>query len=163
MEEALPHAARSPRWFHPRRATGRLLLAAASGFALAAACPRPLNWHLRGVIGWDFGAFVLLAQVAPHILTANAERTRLRAALDDPGRHAVFLIAVLSSGFSVFAGVIVLPWARASSHGWAVLAVAAVVLAWTLTHVAFTLRYAHLFYRKGGKGLTFPGTDHPCE
>ena len=40
---------------------------------------------------------------------------------------------------------------------------AAVVLAWWLTHTAFTLRYAHLFYRKGGKGLTFPGTDHPCE
>ena len=141
MEEALSHAAHPRRRFwHPRRATGRLFIALASGLALAAACPRPLNWRLRGVMGWDFGAFVLLALVGPHIATANAERTRVRAAADDPGRGAVFLIAVLASAFSVFAGVGVLPRARAFSPAWAVLAVAAVVLAWAVTHVAFTLR-----------------------
>ena len=164
MDEELSAVDRARRWFwHPRRATGRLLMAAAGGIALALACPRPLNWRLRGVLGWDFGAFVLLALVAPHIATANAERTRERAASDDPGRFLVFLLAVLSSAFSIFAGVTVLPRARAFSAGWSVLAVAAVVLAWTVTHTAFTLRYAHLFYRHGGKGLTFPGTAHPCE
>jgi len=164
MEEASPLPDHPRRWFwHPRRATGRFLLAATGGVVLALACPGPMNWRLRGVIGWDFGAFVLLALVGPHIATANAERTRLRAASEDPGRGAVFLVAVVSSAFSIFAGVSVLPRARAFSPGWAVLAVAAVVLAWTLTHTAFTLRYAHLFYRRGGKGLTFPGTPHPSE
>ena len=164
MEEATPPAAHPRRGFwHPPRATGRLLISAACGLALAARCPGVTSWRLRGVVGWDFGAFVLLALLAPHIVTANAERTRLRAAAEDPGRGAVFVIAVLSSMFSVFAGVSVLPRARDSSFGWVLLAVLAVALAWVLTHTAFTLRYAHLFYRRGGKGLTFPGTAQPSE
>jgi uncharacterized membrane protein len=164
MEEAPLPVAHPRRWFwHPRRATGRLLIAAAGGLALAAQCPGVASWRLRGVIGWDFGALVLLALVGPHIATANAERTRLRAAAEDPGRGAVFVIAVLSSAFSVFAAVSVLPRARASSFGWVLLAVLAVALAWAVTHTAFTLRYAHLFYRGGGKGLTFPGTAQPSE
>jgi len=47
---------------------------------------------------------------------------------------------------------------------WCALAIGAVGLAWTLTHTAFTLRYAHLYYRGRERGgLTFPGTDEPCE
>jgi uncharacterized membrane protein len=130
---------------------------------LAAQCPGVTSWHLRGVIGWDPGAFVLLALVGPHIATASAERTRLRAAAEDPGRAAVFLIAVLSSAFSVFCGRQCCRAPVPPSFGWVLLAVLAVVLAWILTHTAFTLRYAHLFYSRAGKGLTFPGTAQPSE
>ncbi|MBK7397682.1 MAG: DUF1345 domain-containing protein [Myxococcales bacterium] len=40
--------------------------------------------------------------------------------------------------------------------------VAAVVLAWLLTHVSYALRYAHLYYRdddEGIGGLAFPGGE----
>jgi len=135
---------------------------------MALGCPAPLDWHLRGVIGWDGAALVLLGLVWPHIARADAERTQQRAGAEDPGRTAVFLIAVTSSLFSLFAGVSVLHRARgfspAESALWSGLAILAVLLAWLLTHTAYTLRYAHLFYRRGAKGgLTFPGTGNPSE
>ena len=45
------------------------------------------------------------------------------------------------------------------------LCLAAVVTAWTLTHTAYTLRYAHLYYRDDGDGeggLSFPGERAPA-
>ena len=39
-----------------------------------------------------------------------------------------------------------------------------VIVSWTLTHTAFTLRYAHLYYREGGRrigGAEFPGGAPP--
>ena len=159
-----------PPFFSTRRASGRLLLSTAVGAVAAFAVPYPIDWHLRGVIGWDLGALALLGIVWPRISTADAVCTRQRAAAEDPGRSAVFLIAVLSSIFSLFAGLTVLRRARSlggtESMLWSVLAVAAVGLAWTLTHTAFTLRYAHLFYRSkepAGRGLKFPETDEPAE
>jgi uncharacterized membrane protein len=40
----------------------------------------------------------------------------------------------------------------------------AVVIAWLLTHTAYALRYAHLYYRdddNGVGGLVFPGDEQP--
>jgi uncharacterized membrane protein len=45
------------------------------------------------------------------------------------------------------------------------LCLTAVVSAWALTHTAYTLRYAHLYYRddeEGEGGLEFPGQVDPC-
>jgi len=44
------------------------------------------------------------------------------------------------------------------------MSVATVGLSWLVTHTAFTLRYAHLYYRGGPAdegGLEFPGDDKP--
>jgi len=42
------------------------------------------------------------------------------------------------------------------------LCVATVVISWLLTHTAFTLRYAHLYYRgKASGGLEFAGGEPP--
>lgn len=160
---ALPH-----RFWDPRRASGRFMIATASGLAAALAWPGNLDWHLRGVIGWDIAAIVLLGLVWPRISTADAECTKCHAAAEDPGRTMVFLVAVCASLFSLFAGVTVLRRARgfapAESALWSGLAVLAVGLSWTLTHTAYTLRYAHLFYRRrNGGGLTFPGSSEPNE
>ena len=40
-------------------------------------------------------------------------------------------------------------------------AVLSVVLAWTVVHTVFTLRYAHLYYTGSG-GIDFPGTTKPA-
>jgi uncharacterized membrane protein len=136
--------------------------------AAAAACSSTLGWRRRGVVGWDVAATVLLALVWPHIATADAERTRHRAADEDPGRKAVFFLAVASSLFSLFAGVTVLRGARSYSPSecvlWSVLGAAAVALAWLVNHTAYTLRYAHLYYRGDATGgLAFPGPAQPAE
>jgi len=44
------------------------------------------------------------------------------------------------------------------------LCLTAVVTAWAMTHTAYTLRYAHLYYRDDGDGeggLVFPGDTKP--
>ena len=46
----------------------------------------------------------------------------------------------------------------------AALCVGTVALSWTLTHTAFTLRYAHLYYREDAEGIggvEFPGGSMP--
>jgi uncharacterized membrane protein len=45
------------------------------------------------------------------------------------------------------------------------LSLGAVASAWALTHTAYTLRYAHLYYRDDGDGeggLSFPGDQPPA-
>jgi len=40
----------------------------------------------------------------------------------------------------------------------------AVVLSWAVSHTAFALRYARLYYRgRSTGGLEFPGTPAPCD
>ncbi len=149
----------------PRRATGRLFAAAALGVIATLVAPAaPL--HIRAVAGWDAAALVLLALAWQLIARASPAETARRAASEDPGRTLVFLIAIGSSFFSLFAGGVVLRNAKTLPEAtlWTALALAAVALSWSVTHTAFTLRYAHLFYRKRGSGgLSFPGTDRPCE
>ncbi len=50
------------------------------------------------------------------------------------------------------------------AHVLALLSIASVGIAWLVTHTAFTLRYAHLYYREdheGIGGLEFPGGARP--
>ena len=46
----------------------------------------------------------------------------------------------------------------------AALCLVTVALAWTMTHIAFTFRYAHLYYREDSEGIggiDFPGGQPP--
>jgi uncharacterized membrane protein len=160
----------SPRWLlDPRAAGGRLALSAILGAIATALTPSSVEWPARAMVGWDAAALLLCTLAWLNILRCGPAETRRRAALEDPGRRFVFVIAVLASLFSLFAAVVVLKHIRTlppeHAETWTVLALAAVVLSWTVTHTAFTLRYAHLFYRgrTAAGGLRFPGTDTPCD
>jgi uncharacterized membrane protein len=123
---------------------------------------------VRIVAGWDAGALTVLSFVWAFILSTNSTETRCRAAAVDPGRTLAWALIILASSFSVFAGTYVMRHARAIEpvHGdlLVTLCLVAVATAWTLTQTAFTLRYAHLYYRddhEGVGGLTFPGEGRP--
>jgi uncharacterized membrane protein len=154
--------------YDPRRALGRLLLAVAVGALTAALIPRSLGTSLRPVVGWDAAALTMGALTWMIILRFSPAETRARAAADDPGRTAVWLIVLLTSGFSLFATAVVLRQARTCPGDeratFVGLGLRAVATAWMLTHTAYALRYAHLYYRDGREsegGLTFPGEEHP--
>jgi uncharacterized membrane protein len=150
-------------------AGGRLTLSVLVGALATALTPETARWQVRAMVGWDAGALLLLTLAWIIIGRASPAETRRRAALEDPGRRLVFGIAVVSSLFSLFAAVGVMKHLRsdppAHPEVWTGLALAAVALSWTVTHTAFTLRYAHLYYR--GRiacgGLQFPGTETPCD
>jgi len=166
---------RTPRLLSPRRAAGRLLISAAVGvITFAWFTPSWIEWPVRAIAGWDATSLALLGFSWTIILTADAKETRRRSGADDPGRHAVFAIALVASLISLFAATVVLREVKAF-HGaektiWTVVILAAIALSWAVTHTAFTLMYAHLLYRGNREdgedseiGLQFCGTDEPSD
>jgi uncharacterized membrane protein len=123
---------------------------------------------VAALAGWDTGGVVLLLLAWLNIATADAAVTQQRAASEDPGRTAVYALVLLTSGSSLLAAVALASGAKSSAHAEAhaliALCVAAVAVSWSLTHTAFTLRYAHLYYREddeGVGGVEFPGGARP--
>ena len=159
------------RWaFSPRHAVVRLVIATALG-VIAYALITPADdvpWWMRAVVGWDVAALSLCVLAWSVILRASPTETKRRAGSDDPGRHVVFAVAMVSSMFSFFAAAFVLRHVKnlpaASQMTWTLLTLGAVVLSWTLAHTMYTLRYAHLYYRKGSShGIQFPGDQPPSD
>lgn len=155
----------------PRQARARLVIALGVGVAVALLVPDRLGVALRAVAGWDAAAFSMGALAWALIFRSGSDpkRTRRHAADDDPGRRVVWVIAILASGFSLFATTVVLRNARTcpieARPAFIILCLAAVATAWAMTHTAYTLRYAHLYYRDDGDGvggLSFPGDEQPA-
>lgn len=118
------------------------------------------------MVGWDALAGTLLCLSWRLLWSSDARETELRAGDEDPGRYAVFVIAVLSSLVSLFASALVLRLLHGKSceDFWVALALLSVALSWLVTHTAYALRYAHLYYRGAvNGGLLFPGTEAPAD
>lgn len=166
--DSLPPRARR-LFFDPRFAGGRLIIAAAVGVFATLLTSSELPLRVRAVVGWDAGALVFTVLAWIMIARASPSSTRTRAALEDPGRRLVFFLALTASLFSLFAAVVVLREIRSLPPAqvpiWTGLALASVVLSWVVTHTVFTLRYAHLYYRRHTttRCLQFPGTDAPSD
>jgi len=164
------------RAFHvadPRGARSRLIVAILVGVAawIAASGAAPLT---RLLIAGDVGGAALLSFALAIILRADADETRRRAAAEDPGRTLVWLIVLVVSALTLFAATFLLHSLSADTGKSAVesltlplvLTVVAAVLSWFLTHTAFTLRYAHLYYREGRAkegGIVFPADDDDAD
>jgi uncharacterized membrane protein len=161
----MPHA-RAYNDYDPRNARMRLFIAIAVA-AITFAAMSGSGWAVRAVAAWDALAGTLLALAWWLIGAATSKETRRRAASEDPGRTAIWALVLISSTFSVFAGVYVLRAARTlapnESGVLAGLCLAAVIASWALTHTSYTLRYAHLYYRELDPvgGLEFPGDGAP--
>lgn len=153
------------RLLDPRYATPRLLASTIAGTGAALLSPDTIPRHIRGIVGWDVGALVFLALAWLVIVRATPSETRARAALEDPGRRVVFGLALASAVVSLLSAVTMLRQLRSiqleQAELWTALALVAVVLSWLVTHTAFTLRYAHLYYEGGEPCLEFPDTHEP--
>jgi len=153
-----------PHVLSPQRSVVRFSLAIVAGIGAALLTPSTIAWTLRFMLVWDVAAATLLLQSWALLLPADANATERRAGTEDPGRNAVFTLAVLSCLFSLFASTLGLRLARGhtGNEGWLALSLLSVALSWLLTHTMYTFRYAHLYYRGERKGgLIFPGTERP--
>jgi uncharacterized membrane protein len=158
------------RAFHPLDPrAARMRLALATGVALVAwlVVPGQISASTRALVAWDSGGVVLLAFALLIIMRSDAKETRRRAAAYDPGRHLVWVVVLAGSAFSLFAAAALLrhghagtPFLRALH---VVLCIATVAISWLVTHSAFTLRYAHLYYRDADRqgGIDLPGDAPP--
>lgn len=164
---------RIPLLVAPHSAGRRLLLSALVGLfvggSLGSFLPG-LGWPIHLVSGWDAAGITLLSLAWWRIAHESSVETRRHAAGQDPGRTLVWAIVLTASTVSLFAAGFVMRQAhRIAPTGTAFclllgLCLAAVVSAWALTHTAYALRYAHLYYRDdddGEGGLVFPGNADP--
>ena len=159
---------RSIRRLGPRRAVTRLVLSALAGCVFAITLAPYVSPAVCAVAGWDVTALVLLGFSWWTIWHASPEATQFRCAGEDPGRNAVYGVALLASAVSLFAAAVLARQAKGISSAehdvLVLLCFGAVVLSWGLTHTLLTLRYAHLYYREddeGVGGVEFPGESSP--
>jgi uncharacterized membrane protein len=154
----------------PPRALARAAISSAVAVALGLGLVVGLriSWRVAALTAWDAGGLSLLLLAWMTIAMSSPETTHERAAAEDPGRTAVYALVLLSSGASLLATTALVRRARLIAGNQAealvALCLANVALCWALTHTAFTLRYAHLYYREddeGVGGVEFPGGARP--
>jgi uncharacterized membrane protein len=152
----------------PSNALLRIGVSIGCGLAALAIAAQLLPRLAAVLFAWDVGGLVLFGLSWLLIGTYDARATRVRASSEDPGRTMVYVGVVLTSAISLLAATALAPSARSLpppfSHWVTALSLAAVSLAWALTHTSFTFRYAHLYYREDAEGIggaTFPGDHAP--
>lgn len=152
----------------PRRAVSRLGIGLAVGAAAGLLLSGRYTIPIALLGGWNAGGLAVLGLAWLIIGSADSEGTRQRAAAEDPGRTAVTVLVLLASLAGVLAVTVLVrkPEAIAPREQMELVALCllTVVVSWTLTHTAFTLRYAHLYYREdeeGVGGAEFPGGGKP--
>lgn len=146
----------------PLGAGGRLLIALlASGAVALSLSANPFLIRILGA--WDAGGFIFLALAWWLIVRSSPEQTKMRAAAEDPGRTGVFVIVLISSLASIAVAILVLRDAKTVNPTAEALGVLAIVVAWFVTQTAYTLHYAHLYYREDSKvgGIDFNSEGDP--
>ena len=144
----------------------RLVLAVVIGLVAVVLAPAVLGTLARVVVGWVGFAATDLAIIILGMWQADTDDIRRVAASEDLPRTQAFVLVLSAAMASLGAVVGRMGSLKGISKDWRVLhvalSVAAVVLAWTLVHLVFTLRYAHTYYdadKETGQdagGLVFP-------
>lgn len=171
-------AARGRKWYDPMAVMQSIAMrprfysaAIASAFALLLL---PQNWPsmIRAAAAFDVGGLTYLFFAFRLIMTCDATRIKARAARRDDSRLVILtlILFAIAASFAAIAGLIVEAKQPATEPPekffLAILAVATLTVAWTMTQVVFALHYAHDYYRPdpgsdAGYGLSFPGNAAP--
>lgn len=141
----------------------RTFIAIAIGFVAFLLLPDSQRLVTRLVVGWDAFAALYLVLAYSMMLRCDIGHIRRSAVLQDDGRFVMLLVTALGAFASLAAIVFELGASKGDPAG-LILATVTIVLSWTVVHTAFSLHYAHEFYR-GSKpgGLQFPSGDAQAE
>ena len=149
----------------------RLGLAAPFGLIVYFLLPASLALAMRGSVAWDAG--VLLFFVLTLVVVGDGGATALRHRASRSDTHLWIILGVVviaaAASFASLAFVLQKPADAATSSlvGRITVAMATLVLSWTLVHTMFAIRYAHYFYADPDAdgvhrgGLDFPGRGSP--
>lgn len=144
----------------------RLLASIGVGLVLIFVLPAHLRLTTKLLIGWDVGVGLYLLLALQVFASADIDRIRRHAAIEDEGRGAILVLtaaAALASLGAIVAELGAVADASRSSRELS-LAVVTILLSWFFTHTIFAVHYAHDFYgdhRGKASGLAFPGKDQP--
>jgi uncharacterized membrane protein len=132
--------------------------------------PTGLNGQTRAILAWDIGVLSFLLLTLHLFLTRDPAQMPALAEEQEEGQWTIFWITLFASLVSFFAVTTVLPGLKDLAPEQRMLRVVFVAatlgLSWVLTHVIFTIRYAHHWYDTDDtsqlkKGLNFPGCSEP--
>ncbi|MDQ2795172.1 MAG: DUF1345 domain-containing protein [Bacteroidota bacterium] len=167
---------KSPRpaiWARVVDVRWRLALGLGVGVGAALLAPVLLGPLARVVIGWVGFAATDLALILLGMWQADTDDIRRVAASEDLPRTLAFGLVIGAALASMGAVVGLMGSVKGLSKDLRALhvglSIAAVVLAWTLVHLVFTLRYAHAYYDADADtgqdtgGLVFPDDQGPAD
>ncbi|KRR20456.1 hypothetical protein CQ14_27370 [Bradyrhizobium lablabi] len=137
----------------------RTFIAIALGVVAFFLLPGTLRLPTRLVVGWDVFAALYLVLAYIMMLRCDTGHIRRSAVLQDDGRFLLLLLTALGAFASLAAIVSELGVSKGSASG-LILATLTIALSWAVIHTAFSLHYAHDFYRgRTPGGLQFPSGD----
>jgi len=138
---------------------------AVGAVALVAAAVAGASWAAALLVAWDATAVAYLGSVWWSVARVTAAEARQVASAEDDSRRAAEVMLVSASVASLVAvGFILADAGRAGPGQRGALitfAVVSVVLAWSVVHTVFALRYARLYYTPPAGGLGFADDDPP--
>jgi uncharacterized membrane protein len=141
----------------------RTFIALAVGILVFFLLPEARRLPTRLLVAWDaFAAlYVVLALIT--MLRCDTGHIRRSAVMQDDGRFLLLLLTAFGAFASLAAIVFELGASKGNPAG-LILAIVTIALSWTTVHTAFSLHYAHEFYRnKKPGGLQFPSGDAHVE
>jgi uncharacterized membrane protein len=134
----------------------RLAVSAATGVAVSAVLGFlvPWPWQVALLLGWDVFLAIYVAWVWLSVGPLDAGATKAVAMTEDLSHAAAELVLIAAAVMNLVAVVLALVEATNQDaliagliNGAAVLSVS---LSWAVVHTVFALRYARLFYERGG-------------
>lgn len=145
------------RLFSPH---GRIFLAAFFGGAVYTMLPETLRWSMRALAAWDCGALLYIVLAAAMMRDGTPDEMRRRAELYDEPRLSFVLLTLLAVAASFAAIFVEFSAAKAAPQPLIPIALGTftLIVSWALTHLMFTMHYAHLQY---GTGLAAGGIVRP--
>jgi uncharacterized membrane protein len=144
----------------------RILVAAGAGALCALVVAFVGPWWLVPLSGWVVGALVFVGWLWRNLWNMDARTTEARARREDPGRALADVLLLGAACVSLLAVGLVL--VRASHTSGAAkpllvgLSAISVVLAWSVVHTVFSVRYARLYYVDDRGGVDFNEPEQPC-
>ena len=141
----------------------RTFIALAVGVLVFFLLPGALRLATRLVVAWDVFAALYLVLAYSMMLRCDVGHIRRSAVMQDDGRFLLLLLTALGA-FASLAAIVIELGASKSNPAEMTLAIVTIALSWAIVHTAFSLHYAHEFYR-GSKpgGLQFPSGDKHAE
>ena len=124
------------------------------------------EWRLasRLLVAWDVFVGFYLVLALQMMATADVQRIRSRAWLQDEGQTAILALTTFSALATL--GAIFALLSGSGPHGREpadlMLAVLTIFMSWALTHTIFALHYAHEYYDENdgrGGGMNFPNDE----
>jgi uncharacterized membrane protein len=139
----------------------RLFISLAIGLAVLFVLPTHFRLSTRLLVAWDTTIALYIVLAFALFLSCDHTRMRRLASIQDDGRFLI-LILTAAAAFASIAAIVLELGVKPQRPPQLILAVATIVLSWSMIHSTFALHYAHEYYRgaKGG-GLAFPGDDKP--